>query len=224
MIFGRGGEEAFFCAENNIPFEIIPGITAGIGAPAYAGIPLTHRDFSSSVTFISGHKVDKEIDTIQWEVLAKLKGTLVFYMGIANLPKIVENLLLNGMDEDMPVALIRNGCSPKQIVLSATLKNIVKRAVKTKFKPPAVIVIGEVAGLRDKLNWYEKLPLFGKRIVITRAKEQSQKIIESIKELGGIPVLFSTIKIAPPDDFTLLALYSGKNIAASFILKTYCQN
>ncbi|GGK24290.1 uroporphyrin-III C-methyltransferase [Caldalkalibacillus thermarum] len=155
-IFGRVGEEAAYCAERGIPFEIVPGITSGVAAPAYAGIPLTHRDLSSSVAIVTGHKrVDGQGDPVRWEQLATSVQTLVIYMGVGNLPYIRDQLLKYGRPAATPVALVRWGTLAKQETLVGTLDNIVEKVQEAKFKSPAIIVVGEVVRLREKLAWFE---------------------------------------------------------------------
>ncbi|MDQ0339990.1 uroporphyrin-III C-methyltransferase/uroporphyrinogen III methyltransferase/synthase [Caldalkalibacillus uzonensis] len=163
-IFGRVGEEAAYCAKHGISFEIVPGITSGVAAPAYAGIPLTHRDLSSSVAIVTGHKrVDGEGDPVRWDQLATSVQTLVIYMGVGNLPFIREQLLAHGRPSDTPVALVRWGTLAKQETLVGTLDNIVEQVQKAKFKSPAIIVVGEVVRLREQLAWFESKQTAGER-------------------------------------------------------------
>ncbi|GAB7388687.1 uroporphyrinogen-III C-methyltransferase [Bacillaceae bacterium] len=200
-IFGRGGEEAEGLAEAGVPFEIVPGITSGIAAPLYAGIPLTHRDYNSSFAMVTGHeRPEKKESDIDWEKLATATGTLIFYMGVKNLPFIVEQLVRYGRPPETPVALIRWGTYTKQETLVGTLHDIVEKVRKQRFKPPAIVIVGEVVRLRDKLSWFEKKPLFGKRIVVTRARSQASELAEKIEELGGEALEFPLINIVPPSD------------------------
>lgn len=199
FIFGRGGEEAEELAAAGIPFEIVPGVTSAIAVPAYAGIPLTHRDFTSTVAFITGHEDPvKEESNIAWDKISSGTGTLVFLMGVGNLPHIAAELIKNGRNPETPVALIRWGTLPEQETILGKLSNIGEIAQSRKLKPPAIILVGEVVGLREKLNWFETLPLFGKRILVTRAREQASDLSERLRELGAIPVEFPTIGILPP--------------------------
>ena len=201
FVFGRGGEEAEFLFENNIPFEIVPGITSAVAVPAYAGIPVTHRDFTSSFTVITGHEdPEKEMSSIDFTKLSG-SGTLVFLMGMANLPIIAEQLIKHGRQTDTPVAIVHKGTRPEQRTLVGRLDNIADKAQKESFKPPAVIIVGEVVNLRDKLKWFENKPLFGKKILVTRSREQASILSEKIMDLGGEPLEFPTIKIVPPDDY-----------------------
>lgn len=203
FVFGRGGEEAEHLLENNIPFEIIPGITSGIAVPAYAGIPVTHRDYNSSVAFITGNEEpSKEATSIGWDKLSTGCGTLVFYMGMSNLAKIVEHLTANGRDPQTPVAIIRWGTRPEQKTLTGVLADIVEKAEKAKMGHPAIIVVGDVVKLRDKLRWFENRPLFGKRVLVTRARSQASVFSEKIEALGGEPWESPTIEITDPDDYT----------------------
>ncbi|HBK54587.1 MAG TPA: uroporphyrinogen-III C-methyltransferase, partial [Syntrophomonas wolfei] len=162
FLFGRGGEEALYLKERGHRFEVIPGITSAIAVPAYAGIPVTHRDATSSLAIITGHeKPGKQESSIHWRELASGIGTLVFLMGVENLEFICDNLISHGREPSTPVALIRWGTLPRQQVLSGTLENIVKRVKESAFQPPAVIVVGEVVKLREELNWLESQPLWG---------------------------------------------------------------
>ncbi len=204
-IFGRGGEEAEVLVENNIPFEVVPGVTSAVAAPAYAGIPLTHRDFTSTLAFITGHEDPaKEESSIHWEHLAKGIGTLVFFMGVKNLPNIVARLTENSMAEDTPVALVRWGTTTEQVTVSGTLENIVERVRAAGMKAPAIIVVGKVVGLRERLGWFEHRPLLGKRIIVTRAREQASDLVEKLTDLGAHCIECPTIKVVPPNDWSLL--------------------
>ncbi len=205
FIFGRGGEEAEVLRENGIAFEIVPGVTSAIAAPAYAGIPLTHREYTSTVAFITGHEdPTKEASSIDWPSLARGVGTLVFFMGVKNLPHIIQQLAAHGKTSDTPVALVRWGTTPHQVTVSGTLKNIVERVKKAGLKAPAIIVVGDVVGLRDSLKWYEDRPLLGKRIVVTRAREQASEMVKMLADLGADCLECPTIKIVPPQDQTQL--------------------
>ncbi|MBU9722574.1 MULTISPECIES: uroporphyrinogen-III C-methyltransferase [Bacillaceae] len=160
-IFGRVGEEAEHCRAYDVPFEIVPGITSGIAATAYAGIPLTHRDFSSSCAFITAHKRTDggEKKEIQWDKLATSIDTLVFYMGVGNIRMIKEKLITHGRSPDTPVALVRWGTTTEQETIVGTLKNIVEEVEKKQFKSPAIIVVGEVVQLREKIAWFKEKEL-----------------------------------------------------------------
>ncbi|GEN33906.1 MULTISPECIES: uroporphyrinogen-III C-methyltransferase [Aneurinibacillus] len=157
FVFGRGGEEAEACLAAGLSYEVVPGITSGIAAPAYAGIPVTHRAYSSSVAFVTGHKAaDKEQSGIDWKKLATAVDTLVFYMGVGNLPDIVRNLRQHGRRKETPVALVRWGTYENQETLIGTLETIVEKVQQARFKSPAIIVVGEVVRLREQLAWYEQ--------------------------------------------------------------------
>jgi len=201
-VFGRGGEEAEQLHAAGIPFEVVPGISSAIAAPAYAGIPVTHRDHASMVTFITGHEnPEKNRSAIDWEVVARNPGTLVFLMGVKNLPTISASLVKHGKPASTPAALVRWGTTPKQVSLVSTLSEIPDEARRKGFKAPAVLVVGSVSSLSDTLGWYERKPLFGKRVLITRGREQSRKMAEKIAEQGGDPILFPTIQIQGPGDY-----------------------
>ncbi|MBI5887834.1 MAG: uroporphyrinogen-III C-methyltransferase [Deltaproteobacteria bacterium] len=205
FIFGRGGEEAEELVEAGIPFEVVPGVTSAIAAPAYAGIPLTHRELASSVTFITGHEDPlKERSSVAWDRLSTGKGTLVFLMGWKNLPFIVSKLLENGWPGDTPVALVRWGTLTKQRCVAGTLAGIVSLSEKSGMKPPVVTIVGAVVGLRQRLNWFETKPLFGKRVLVTRALEQAGEFTKLLEKEGAEPVIFPTIKTGPPPDWKKL--------------------
>lgn len=201
FVFGRGSEEAAALKAAEISYEIIPGITSAIAAPAYAGIPVTHRGMASSFTVIAGHEdPHKGESTLDWGRLAADPGTLIFLMGVENLPEIAQNLLDKGKSPDTPAAIVRWGTRTEQEVLTASLKEVTNQAQKAGFASPAVIVIGQVANLRTELKWAEARPLFGKRILVTRAQEQAASLSGMIMELGGEPLEFPTIRIEAPDD------------------------
>ncbi|MCR4666002.1 MAG: uroporphyrinogen-III C-methyltransferase [Desulfovibrio sp.] len=197
-IFGRGGEEAEALVQEHVPFEEVPGITSPIAAAAYAGIPLTHRDMVSSVTIITGHeKEDKEGSKLNWKAFAESGSTLVFVMGMRNLPNISKNLLAAGLAADTPAALIYRGTTPKQRSLVATISTLPERAAAEGFTNPSIIVVGEVVSLHATLNWFESKPLFGKSIVVTRAREQASQLVATLTELGADVIECPTIHIAP---------------------------
>lgn len=205
FVFGRGGEEAEVLFEAGIPFEIVPGVTSAIAAPAYAGIPVTHRDCTSTFAIITGNEDPlKEDSSIDWGKISTGAGTLVFLMGMANLPKITLRLIENGRLPQTPVALVRWGTRPEQRTLVGTLENINEKVAGAGFKNPAVIIVGEVVKLRDKLNWFETKPLFGKRVLVTRSREQASVLSEAIEALGGEPFEFPTISVVEPEDYAPL--------------------
>jgi len=205
FIFGRGGEEAEVLIDARIPFEIIPGVTSAIAAPAYAGIPLTHRKFTATVAFVTGHEDPTKAESnIDWGALAKGIGTIVFLMGVKNLPHITDRLMHHGMSPDTPVALVRWGTTPKQTTVSGTLDTIVERTKAAGLKPPAIIVVGHVVKLREKMRWFETRPLMGQCIVITRAREQASDLVKRLSDLGAECLECPTIKVCPPEDVTPL--------------------
>lgn len=205
FLFGRGGEEALYIREHGYDFEVVPGISSAIAVPAYAGIPVTHRDAASSLAIITGHeKPDKEVSSIKWKELAQGIGTLVFLMGVENLEFICQQLTANGMSGSTPVALVRWGTLAAQQVLTGTLADITARVRETSFKPPAVIIVGEVVNLRSDLKWIENKPLWGKRIVVTRARAQASRLVEKINELGGEAIEFPSIVIKAEEDLSSL--------------------
>lgn len=201
FIFGRGGEEALALREAGVPFEVVPGISSAYSVPAYAGIPVTHRGLTTDVAFITGHEdPTKEESTIKWDKISTGIGTLVFLMGVKNLPYIVENLVANGRDPQTPVALIRWGTTPRQETLTGTLTDIVELVKERGFKAPAITIVGEVVSLREKLHWFEDRPLFGKRVVVTRSRTQASDLVTALADTGALPVEFPTIKVVPPSD------------------------
>lgn len=205
FVFGRGGEEALALAESGIAFEIVPGITSAVAVPAYAGIPVTHRAVAADFTVITGHEdPTKESSDLDWPALARTRGTLVILMGMGNLPIITEKLIHEGMDPHLPVALVHRGTEAAQRTLTGTLANIAEKAAAENFKHPAVIVIGKVVELHDHLQWYENKPLFGRRIVVSRAREQASRFSALLENLGAETLEFPAIKIAPPLDYSPL--------------------
>ena len=197
FVFGRGGEEALYLRENNLPFEIIPGITSAVAVPAYAGIPVTHRGISTSFAVITGHEdPTKPESTINWEKISTAVETLIFLMGVANLPQIVKKLIENGRNPETPAALIRWGTKPAQEVFITTLAE----APNAKILPPAIFIVGEVVKLREQLKWFETKILFGRKILVTRARTQASKLSSALKNLGAEVIECPTIKIAPPSD------------------------
>lgn len=199
FIFGRGGEEAEILVGAGVAFEIVPGVTSAIAAAAYAGIPLTHRQYTATVAFVTGHEdPTKNESNIDWQALAKGIGTLVFFMGVKNLPHIVERLRQHGRPGDTPAALVRWGTTVKQKTVTGTLDDIVARAQAAGMKAPSIIIVGQVVALRDTLQWFEHRPLLGKRIVVTRARAQASDLIEQLHELGADCLECPTIKVVPP--------------------------
>ena len=206
-IFGRGGEEAVALIEAGIPFEVVPGITSAIAASAYAGIPVTHRDYASSVAFVTGHSAALRPDSnINWAQLATAVDTLVVYMGVAHLPQIVERLIAHGRNPQTLVSLVRVGTTPQQHVVQGTLTDIVEKVDAVQLKSPAVIVVGEVNRLRQQLRWFDTKPLFGKRILVTRARAQASDFADLLEANGAEVIQFPTIKIQPIESVDIPAL------------------
>ena len=205
FIFGRGGEELQQLAAAGVPFEVVPGVTSASAAATYAGIPITHRDYTASVAFITGHEdPTKENSNVDWARLATGAGTLVIYMGIKNLPIIVDHLISNGRDPKTPVAVVRWASTPEQQSVVATLDTIVKVVRENGIKPPSLVIVGEVVKLRDTIDWFEKRPLFGKRIIVTRTREQASDLVAGLEEAGADCLEYSTINIQPADSYEIL--------------------
>jgi uroporphyrinogen III methyltransferase/synthase len=201
FIFGRGGEEAQELMRAGVPFEVVPGVTSAIAVPAYAGIPLTHRSHTASVAFITGHrKYDTGDADVDWEGLAKGVGTLVFLMGMKNLPDIVGQLTRYGRRSETPVAVIRWGTTPYHRSIIGTLENIVDKVEEAGMKPPAIIVVGDVVGLRDQINWFENRPLLGKRVLVTRSREQASDLVALLEDRGAHCIELPTIEVSGPED------------------------
>jgi uroporphyrinogen III methyltransferase/synthase len=202
FIFGRGGEEAEALVAAGVAFEVVPGVTAATAVPAYAGIPLTHREMASSVGFVTGHEDPTKPGTmVRWEQLAAGPDTLVLFMGMSRLPDIVDRLVKHGRPPGTPVAVVRWGTRLEQQTVTGTLENILDRVRETTMRSPVIIVVGEVVRLRERLNWYENRPLFGKRILVTRAREQANEFVSLLEHYGAEVVEFPTIEIVPPESW-----------------------
>jgi uroporphyrinogen III methyltransferase/synthase len=198
-VFGRGGEEAEELADAGISFEVVPGVSSFVAVPNYAGVPLTHRGLASKLTLITGHEDPaKEAATIDWAQVAKTPGTQVIMMGTDRIGQIAETLIRDGMASSTPIAMVRWGTTGHQQSIEGTLANIGEVAAKSKIEPPTVAVIGEVVKLRPKLNWFERRPLFGQRVVVTRSREQAGALCCELRELGAEVLEVPTIKLAPP--------------------------
>ncbi len=209
-IFGRGGEEAEELAAAKVPFEVVPGVSSFFAGPNYAGIPVTHRDHCSSFTVLTGHEdPTKDESSIDWAQLAKSGGTKVVLMGVERIRRIAEQLVAHGMAADTPVALVRWGTTGRQQSIAGTLATIAELVEKAKFTAPAVTIIGGVVKLRGKLNWFEKRPLFGQRIVVTRTREQASELARQLAELGADVLEIPTIKIVAPSKREVLAEAMG---------------
>ena len=197
-VFGRGGEEGRALREAGVPFEVVPGVTAGIAAPAYAGMPVTFRGASSAVAFVTGHEDPAKPETaIDWEALARFPGTLVFYMGVKQLPRIAEQLIAHGRRADEPAGIVEQGTLPGQRSLTATLQTLPERAAAASIRAPAITLIGEVAALRDELGWFEHRPLSGRSVVVTRARAQASPLAARLRELGATVVEAPAIRTEP---------------------------
>ncbi len=186
FVFGRGGEEASHLRKHGVRFEIVPGVTSAIAVPAYAGIPVTHRDMTTSLRIITGHEdPTKESSGLDWAEIASSQATLVFLMGVQNLRHIAARLIEHGRSHDTPAAVIANGTLPTQRTVVATLETIASSVAEAGLKPPAILVVGEVASLRGELNWFENRPLFGRTIVVTRARTQASELAAALESLGA---------------------------------------
>jgi uroporphyrinogen III methyltransferase/synthase len=198
FVFGRGGEEAEALAAAGIPFEVVPGVTAGVAAPAYAGIPVTHRDDASAVALVTGHEdPEKEDSALDYEALARFPGTLVFYMGVKALPRIAEALIEAGRERSEPAAVVERGTLPGQRTVSSTLEGIAQAAEDAGINPPSVTVVGPVAARREQIAWLEGRPLHGKRVVVTRARAQASELARRLDALGAEPIELPAIRIEP---------------------------
>lgn len=203
FVFGRGGEEAQALAAAGVPFEVVPGVTSAVAAAAYAGIPVTHRGVATSVTIVTGSEDPTKGQTsTDWAALAKTGGTLVALMGWATLPGIVETLNANGKSADTPVALVQWGTWSRQRTVTGNLANIVERGRQAGISAPVIVVIGEVAGLREAIGWFDRRPLWGKRVLVTRSRTQASRLIELLAGLGAETVELPSIEIGPLDDYT----------------------
>jgi uroporphyrinogen III methyltransferase / synthase len=198
FVFGRGGEEAEALREAGVEFEVVPGVTAGVAATAYAGIPVTHRDDASAVAFVTGHEdPEKTESALDWPALARFPGTLVFYMGVKRLEENAAALIAAGRSAEEPAAAIERGTWPGQRTVEATLGTIAEAVAAAQVKAPALIVVGEVAGRREQIGWLERRPLHGRRVVVTRARAQASGLAATLRELGAEVVELPAIRIEP---------------------------
>jgi uroporphyrinogen III methyltransferase / synthase len=205
FVFGRGGEEAEELATAGIPFEIVPGVTSAVAVPAYAGIPVTHRRYTTLVTFITGHEdPTKDASTIPWSALGQNPGTLVFLMGVKNLAENCRQLVQAGRDLETPAAVIEKGTTLTQRTVVGTLATIADKAREAEIKPPAVLVVGGVVNLAEPLKWWENRPLWGKTAVVTRSRNQASRLVEMLNNAGARCLEMPTIEIMAPADFTPL--------------------
>jgi uroporphyrinogen III methyltransferase / synthase len=198
LVFGRGAEEATALRGAGIPFEIVPGVTAGVGATAYAGIPVTHRDVASAVAFVTGH-TNPELEgpggRLDWAALARFPGTLVVYMGVTHVASICRTLIREGKPGDTSAAIVEAGALPSQRTWLATLASLPDVAAGARVRPPALLIVGEVASLRDQLAWYERLPLFGQRIVVTRPADEAERSAALLEAMGAEVLLAPTVEV-----------------------------
>ena len=205
FIFGRGGEEIEELVKAGIPFEVVPGVTSATAAATYAGIPITHRQYPSTVAFVTGHEdPTKANSNIAWDKLATGVGTIVVYMGIKNLQSITEKIIRYGRDPLTPVAVVRWASTSEQRTVVGNLENIAEIVRKNNIKPPSLVVIGEVVNLRDTINWYEKRPLFSKRVVVTRTRDQASELIELLENYGAECLEYPTIALEPVASYKIL--------------------
>jgi uroporphyrinogen III methyltransferase / synthase len=203
FVFGRGGEEAEALRAAGVPYEIVPGITAGIGAAAYAGIPLTHRSLASAVAFVAGHEDPaKHESALDWSLLARLPGTLVIYMGMGRLEQVAAELISNGKRADTPSAVVQLATTSSQRTVSGPLGDIARLAEAAGLSAPAVLIVGEVVALRGRLSWFEKRPLFGKRVVVTRPRHQATGMVRRLEELGATVFTLPLVEICKLADWS----------------------
>src|SRR5210317_1781648 len=205
FIFGRGGEEIEELVQAGIPFEVVPGVTSATAAATYAGIPITHREYTSTVAFVTGHEdPTKTCSNVAWDKLATGVGTIVVYMGIKNLESITEKIIKYGRDPQTPVAVVRWASTSEQRTVVGTLENIAGVVKRNNIKPPSLVVIGEVVSLRDTINWYEKRPLFSKRVVVTRTRDQASELVNLLENYGAECIEYPTISLEKVDSYEIL--------------------
>lgn len=221
FIFGRGGEEIEELVAEGIPFEVVPGVTSATAAATYAGIPITHRQYTSTVAFVTGHEDPTKSDSrIDWQKLATAVGTIVIYMGIKNLPNLTRDIIAAGRDPKTPVAVVRWASTPEQRTVVGNLETIADIVRENNIKPPSLIIIGEVVNLRDTIDWYEKRPLFGKRILVTRTREQASELVTRLEEEGAACLEYATISLEPPETFEELDRELGRLAQYDWLLFT----
>ena len=201
FVFGRGGEEALFLHEQGIPFEVVPGVPAAIGVPAYAGVPVSYPGGGDTITFVRGYEDESRTPpTVDWESLARLDGSIVCYAGAQQIPRILDALVANGWPDDDSAAIIYNGTLPTQQALSGSLSTVREAVREHARREPAVVVVGRVAGFREHLRWFDSRPLFGRRILVTRPRDQAPELMEPLAALGAETILAPMIRILPPED------------------------
>ncbi len=201
FVFGRGGEEAEHLRAHGVPFQVVPGVTAGLGATSYAGIPVTHREGASAVAFVTGHDDPTRPGRLDWSGLASFPGTLVVYMGVTRLGSICRTLILEGKPPDTPAAMIQSGTLPSQKTVIGTLADLPELASVAGIAPPALLVVGDVVARRSGLAWFESRPLFGRRVVVTRPSDEAGRSLESLESLGAEALLAPMVRILPPESF-----------------------
>jgi len=202
LIFGRGGEEAQALHAAGVPFEIVPGVSAGLGAAAFAGIPLTHRLHASAVAFVTGHENPEKCQPIDWSALARFPGTLVIYMGMSRLGHIVKMLLNEGREPHTPAAVVHWATTGEQQTVTAPLADLPQAVKAAGVAAPAIIIIGTVVALRPDLAWFERLPLLGKRVLVTRPRHQAGELAQRLQLLGAVTSVLPTVEIREPADWT----------------------
>ncbi len=206
FIFDTGGKEALFLHEQGIPFEVVPGIPAAVGAACYAGVPLTYPGGGDVLTFVRGHEGETEAaPDVPWGRLAGTPGAIAIYVGARQLAEVAEHLRRHGRRAADPVVLVADGTTPEQVAVEGTLGDIARRAKEARVRFPAILIVGAVAGLRAHLRWFDERPLFGRRVLVTRSREQAGDLVERLEALGASPILAPTIRIEPPDDAEPLA-------------------
>ena len=212
FVFGRGGEEAQALAGVGVPFEVVPGVTSGVAAPAYAGVPVTHRDDASAVALVTGHEdPTKPESVLDWEALAAFPGTLVLYMGVGRLAQIADRLVASGRSAEEPVAVVERGTLPHQRTVSGRLSDIARRVQEAGVRAPAITVVGPVARLREEIAWFERRPLFGLTVAVTRARAQASALSTRLRALGAEVVEAPAIRIAPrPSGVGEIAAAAGR--------------
>ncbi len=221
FVFGRGGEEIEVLIENKIAYEVVPGITSAIAAPAYAGIPVTHREYTSSFHVVTGHVKTGYEARVDYEALVKLNATLVFLMGVGHLKEISAKLIENGMKPDTPAAIIENGTAPIQRQLLSTVKDLPLEAEKENYKSPAIILIGGVAGLMKEFQWLDRLPLFGKQCIVTRSKDSSGEFADRLREKGAHVIQLPMIEILPKKESLELFAAALQDMSTNFFAENW---
>jgi len=221
FVFGRGGEECEALAAAGVPFEVVPGVTAAVGAAAYAGIPLTHRDFTASVAFVTGQEgKDKNESSIDWDRLSLGSGTVVFYMGITSLRSNMQRMIEHGRNPHTPVALVRWATTIGQQVLTGTVSDIADKAETSGFKPPAVTIIGDVVNLREQLRWFDNRPLSGRRIIVTRSADQAGEFSAMLTSRGATVLECPTIQLVEPPSWAELDAALGHLAGFNWLVLT----